>query len=65
MDKEKRAEVFVLIDRLESSRREMTKNGIDTVRFKRALRTWGNAYRRLVELGLAGELAERSLKRSR
>jgi len=65
METQKRAEVFVLIDRLESARKEMYKAGIDTVRFERALQKYGNAYRRIVELGIAGEQAESDLKCSR
>ena len=65
MKAQKRADVFILIDRLESSREEMYKAGIGTVRFERALQKYGNAYRRIVELGIAGEQAESDLKCSR
>jgi hypothetical protein len=65
MKTQKRAEVFILIDRLESAREEVYKSGIDTVRFKRALQKYGNAYCRLTELGIVGEQAERDLKCSR
>jgi hypothetical protein len=63
MDKrKKRASVFIQLERLDSANIEMTNAKIGTSRFDRALSKYGNAYSRLVRLGLAGQ---RAIEKSR
>ena len=64
MDKrEKRASVFIQLDRFNSAILEMNNAPVRSIRFNRAICKYGNAYSRLVTLGLAGQQAiEKSRK---